>query len=385
MSSKLFSPLKIGAMTIKNRFMRSPVWESMANAATGIATPKLLRTMIGLSEGGVGLIIPGYVYITPTAQSLYGQTGLYDTATADVWKDAIRKIHGNGSKLVFQLCHGGNDTNPQFTRQVPRGCSESDLMPFTLAMSAAEVEETIHLFINSAKLAAYAGADGVEIHGAHGYLLSTFLSPAINKRTDKYGGSFENRLRIVQEISHGIRAVTNRDNFTIGIKMNGFDGLEGGVTPEIAARTVHELSAIDFFEISCGIWNVTATVRSLPKPSIFNGLTADQIKAVEATIQRIRPALAYREQYTLEAAALIKSKNPEKVVASVGGWRQLKEMEKAVGSGQVDVVSMGRPFIRQPNLVKLFASGAKAAADCKSCGECIWRPQPPDGIKCSFL
>jgi 2,4-dienoyl-CoA reductase-like NADH-dependent reductase (Old Yellow Enzyme family) len=251
-------------------------------------------------------------------------------------------------------------------------------------MTLAEIEETIHDFINSAKMAKRAGADGVELHGAHGYLLSEFMSPAINKRKDKYGGSFENRLRIVQEITAGIRQVTDRDSFIIGIKMNGHDFLDGGVTPDLAAKHVHELQGIDLFEVSCGIWNCTATVRSLPRETIFKGLTPEQVEQVRATLKKQRPGLGYREEYTLELGEHVKQANPDRVIASVGGHRVLKRMNEVISSGMVDIISMGRPFIREPHLVKAFESGKKTQADCKSCGECIWRPQPDSGVRCTW-
>ena len=383
MSGKLiFSPLKIRSMTIKNRFMRSPVYEAMSDAITGKAKPVLLRHIEKLAEGGIGLVIPGYVYITKKGQSLPRQTGFYDENTAMVWKDTIQKVHGYGSKLVFQICHGGNDCNPELTNDIPKGCSESPMMPNTKAMTTAEVEETIQQFINSAKLAERVGADGIELHGAHGYLISEFLSPAINKRTDKYGGSYENRIRIVKEIVEGIRKATDK-NFTIGIKMNGHDGLDGGVTPELAAREVHDLDGIDFYEISCGLWNSTITIRSIVRGTIFKGLTQKQVEKTTNIIKKHKPGFELKEGYTLDYAAYVKKMNPNKIIASVGGWRELSKMEEAINSEKVDIISMGRPFIREPGLVNAFTKGKKAS-DCLSCAECIWRPAPETGVRCSY-
>jgi 2,4-dienoyl-CoA reductase-like NADH-dependent reductase (Old Yellow Enzyme family) len=364
--------------------MRSPVWEAMADEVTGVASPKLLKLMEDLSRGGVGLIIPGYVYVSKTGKAITKQTGLFNHETANVWKDTIERIHGNGSKFVFQICHGGNDCQPALIGDTPRGCSESPLIPGTRSMTIVEIEDTIQAFINSAKLASSVGADGVELHGAHGYLLSEFLSPAINRRTDKYGGTLENRLRIVQEITAGIRSVTDRESFTIGIKMNGHDFLDGGVTPELAAKHVHELNGIDFFEISCGFWNVTATIRSIPRDSIFKGLSKEEVEQVKQTIKKEIPGVTYRNSYTLDLAEIIKSANPDRIIGSVGGHRELSEMNNAISSGKVDIISMARPFIREPHLVKMFERGEKTRAGCISCGECIWRPQGPSGVRCSW-
>jgi 2,4-dienoyl-CoA reductase-like NADH-dependent reductase (Old Yellow Enzyme family) len=252
-------------------------------------------------------------------------------------------------------------------------------------MTIPEIESTIQSFVDSAKLAVRAGADGVELHGAHGYLLSEFLSPAINKRTDKYGGNINNRLRIIQEIAGGIRSVTDRDSFTIGIKINGHDFLHGGVTPDLAAKYIHELDRIDFFEVSCGFWNVTVTVRSKPRPSIFSGLSKEEIAQVKATISKQKPGVGYRDAYTLDLAEYIKSANPDRVIASVGGHRELSVMNQAISLGKVDIISMARPLIREPHLVKMFERGEKTRSACLSCGECIWRRPEPGGVRCSWV
>ena len=381
MSGKvIFSPLKVGSMTIKNRFMRSPVWEALADEKTGLPTPKLLKAMVNLARGGVGLIVPGYVYISEDAHALPYQTGLYDTKTADAWKDTIKKMHSYGSKVVFQPCHGGCGCSPDIVG-TPRGCSGH--VPGTRAMTTAEVEETIDNFINSAKLAARAGADGVEIHAAHGYLLSEFLSPAVNKRTDRYGGSYENRIRIVKEIVEGIRKATDRNNFLIGIKMNGHDCLPGGVTPELAAREVHDFDGIDFFEISCGFSNVMSTIRSVIRGTLFKGLTQPQVELATAMLKREVPGFEFHHGYTVEYAEYVKKQNPNKVIASVGGLRDLDKMEEIVKSGKVDMVSLARPFLREPDLVNKFMKGKKTA-DCLSCGECILRRPDKNGVKCTY-
>lgn len=381
MSGKvIFSPLKVGAMTLKNRFMRSPVWEGLADKK-GVATPRLLKEMVDLAGGGVGLIVPGFVWVSPEGQAGPGQTGLYDAKTADVWKDAIKKIHSYGAKIVFQPAHGGINCMPEIIGVTPRGCSA--IVPGTRAMTTAEVEETIDAFINSAKMAERAGADGVELHAAHGYLLSQFLSPATNKRTDRYGGSYENRIRIVQEIVEGIRKVTDKETFTIGIKMNGHDCLDGGITPELAAREVHDFHGIDFFEISCGLSNVMATVRSVIRGSVFKGLSQPQVERITAAIKRERPGFEFQRGYNVEYGAYVKKQNPDRIIATVGGLRNFEKMEEIVNSGVADIVSLGRPFIREPDLVNKFMRGQKEAA-CLSCGECILRPPGKRGVVCTY-
>ena len=182
-SSILFSPVRVGPIVLRNRFMRSATWERLADDATGLPTPRLKRMMIDLAAGECGLIIPGYVYPAGTGKSAPCQAGMEYPCHAEAWRDAIEQIHAHGSKVVFQVGDGG-------VRYVP-GLSKafdiagiSPVLPGTREMTNLELEELIHAFIKSARMLKAVGADGVQIHGAHGYTVSAALSPVMNKRTD---------------------------------------------------------------------------------------------------------------------------------------------------------------------------------------------------------
>ena len=364
--SALLKPIKVGSITIPNRFIRSPTCELNADKETGMPSKPLFDIIEAYAEGKCGLIIPGYVYVDRKGRGLVGQAGFETDEQANAWKPTVDKCHKKGSKIVFQICHSGINSESTCPLKGPTG-----LYPNSSSMTIEEIETTIENFRKAAIRAYKIGADGVQIHGAHGYLLSEFLSPAMNFRKDKYGGSDENRMRIVQEITNVIRSSTPKE-FIIGIKMNGHDCLDSnGITPQIAAKTVHNLKGIDFFEISCGL-HVNSTIRSInTSKTLYNKLNEQQKSIVKSIVQTKIPSFPFYEGYTVSYAEYIKSLNPNKIIASVGGHRTFNEMEKVILRGQADMISMSRPFLREPDLVKKFMEGKIKKVACTSCGECI--------------
>lgn len=361
--SILFTPLKIGPMTIKNRFMRSPTYESLGQP-NGSPKPRLLKMIENLAKGQVGLIIPGYVYSMESGKAAPRQCALYNQQHADDWKSTIEKVHKNGSKLAFQICHGGLGVNKNLEKVAP-----TKIPYFCRSLTTSEVEDIIDSFHKSALLAKSAGADGVEIHGAHGYLFSLFLSPLFNRRNDKYGGSVEGRARIVAETAEAIRKSAGPD-FAILIKMNGNDFLPFSTTPELAARYVNHLkNRIDMFEISCGIGNPDVIIRT---------------KNV-GLINKFVYKLKIEEGYNLKFAEYIKRKNPDTVIACVGGFRTLSIMEDAVKKDKTDVISLSRPLIREPDLVKKFQLLEAIESACKSDNYCIHHSEDHErGLTCNY-
>jgi 2,4-dienoyl-CoA reductase-like NADH-dependent reductase (Old Yellow Enzyme family) len=247
-----FSPIQFGPVKLLNRFMRSATHEALSND-NGFPTPNLFRWIERLGDGGVGLIIPGYVFPIETGRAMFRQTGMYSESHGLVWKPTISKLHAAGSKLMFQIAHGGA-TSP--ARKGP-----SSVWPLVSALTIAEINDVIESFRKAAVYCYRAGADGVQLHAAHGYLFSLFLSPLTNRRSDVYGGSPEGRVRIVQETVREIRKTTD-SSFGIGIKQNGTDSMPWGVKPALCAEYVNLLKkTVDLFEISSGMGNFLSTMR----------------------------------------------------------------------------------------------------------------------------
>jgi 2,4-dienoyl-CoA reductase-like NADH-dependent reductase (Old Yellow Enzyme family) len=256
---------------------------------------------------------------------------------------------------------------------VPRGAS--GYLPGTRDINVSEIEELVQSFVNAAKRAVRIGCDGLMVHCAHGYGLSQFLSPFSNRRVDRYGGSPENRLRIVVEIVREVRKVVP-DRFPILCKINGHDGLENGVTPEICAKNVQVLSkeGVGLFEISTGFQNVMVLSRSeLCEGRTVRGGSEEEIGRWKGFLRGINPEFPFSYGYTARYADVVRRFNAGVPLAIVGGNRRFSDMENLVASGKSEFVSIARPLIRDPNLINRFKNGQLEVAECRSCNQCFVR------------
>lgn len=316
-----FSPFKIRNLELCNHFMRSSTNEQKADD-DGFPTPELKEYYVKLSEGHVGLIVTGFMHVHQKGKATEKQCGMYSDALARDWVSTVKKIHENGSKILVQLTHGGPGVVPPL-----EAVSAGDRgRPLT----TEEVKEIEGWFVEAAKRCEKAGFDGIQLSSGHGYLLSTFLSPITNHRKDEYGGSPENMVRVVSNIAEGIRKATGPD-FVIGIKLNGTDCIEGGVTPEIASKYVSILKDnFDFFEISSGLGVAKHVIRDVEK----------------SETKQARPSRG--EGYNIEAAAFIKKNNPDVIITGVGGVRTRVFIDEVLSSKKVDYISMARPFLEDP-------------------------------------
>jgi 2,4-dienoyl-CoA reductase-like NADH-dependent reductase (Old Yellow Enzyme family) len=224
-------------------------------------------------------------------------------------------------------------------------------------LSSDEILLLIVDFVSAAVRAKRAGFDGVELHAAHGYLLSSFLSPHTNRRGDEWGGPVESRARVLVEVLRGVKAACGRD-FPVIIKLNSTDFLEGGLVLDDAVRVALMLEAdgIDGIEVSGGM-------AEAGRGSVWAGLRSED-----------------EEGYFVENAARIKQA-VHVPVFGLGGIRTLAVAERIVKEGRADLVSLSRPLIRDPFLVKHFREGLAAKSECVSCNKCF----NPRGIRCAEL
>jgi 2,4-dienoyl-CoA reductase-like NADH-dependent reductase (Old Yellow Enzyme family) len=366
--SLLFTPKHLGRFVTPNRFMRSATWEA-ASDASGIPSPRLKQTIENLAKGGVGLIIPGAVYIAPKARNLPGQTGLFSADHARSWAPVIKSVHSLGSKLVFQAINGGADTRPELNDgKIP--FVPTALAPDQREMTQADIDDIIGQFANSAKIAVDAGADGLQLHAAHGYLLSEFLSPAFNHRNDKWGGSIENRVRIVSEIIDTIRKVVP-DGFSLSIKLNSTDYVPNGVTVDLASRYVNLLAPkLDFFEISGGTTPKHVVRSDINDEILTRGVKLADRPSLLKSVHALMDGLGFSQMYFREAARFIRKQNPGVALALVGGNREFDRMEEVVASGDADLISMSRPLLRDPYFVMRMRQRTLDKALCVNCGSC---------------
>jgi len=360
--SLVFEPKEIGGMTIKNRLVRSATHEGMASE-DGSVTDELVELYKILAEGGVGLIITGYAYVQPSGKGMPHHTGI----DRDDLIPGLRKIaeavheHGHGCKVAIQLVHCGRQSFILENTIAPSAVLETVVNTMPREMTAEEIEETIEAFAEAARRAKEAGFDSVQLHAAHGYLLSEFLSPYTNRRTDEYGGSTENRIRIVEDIYKRTVEKIGKD-FPILIKINVDDFLEGGINLNESKKIAERLSKMGFvaIETSGGMWEVvTRSKEELGwKPAM---LPESRINI------RSKDKEAYHLPYAREIRKVI---NVPLIL--VGGIRSLDVIEKILAEGSADFVALSRPLIRQPDLPNRWLKGIGGlTADCISCNGCV--------------
>jgi len=342
----LFDPLAIKHMSLSNRIMRSATWDATADAA-GAVTENSVRLYRELAGGDIGLIVTGYAFVShPLGQANPGQYGIYGDMLIPGWKRLVQAVHAAGqSKIVMQIVHAGINSG----YLVQRGqtlLAVSKLPEMTRPhreMTDEEIEGIIDDFAAAAVRVRAAGFDGVQLHGAHGYLMSQFASPLYNRRTDRWGGSAENRRRFHLEVVRRIRKAVGND-YPLLIKFGVMDDRPGGLTLAEGLEACREMVAagVDSIEVSSGV-----------------GSAAAAIKEGESD----RPA--HRER----AIAVKKAVNV--AVAVVSGIRSLVTAEEIIQSGDADMVSMCRPFIREPHLVSRWLRKDKRPAVCISCNKCF--------------
>jgi len=375
--SILFSPATIRTMEIENRFVHSATYEAMSNEK-GEVTDELIKRYKTLAKAGIGLIIPGYLYVHPAGRAVRKQAGIHTDEMIPGLRKLVEAVHQHGVKIAFQLVHGGMQTSKAIIGQAPLAPSGGLRNPMTFdkckEMTQLEIEETIKAFSQAARRAAEAGADAVQLHGAHGYLISEFLSPFFNRRKDSWGGSDEGRFRIVKEVIQETRKVIP-DAMPILIKINTNDFTpKEGVTPKIAKKYAGWLrnAGIDGVELSCGTFFTFHVVRGeIPSKELVKALPAWMRPLAKLQFRKLRPQCSFVEAYNLAAAEIIKPELGEVPLILVGGMRRLSHMEELVERKYTDLVSMSRPFIREPLLVKRFREGKAEQASCISCNKCF--------------
>jgi 2,4-dienoyl-CoA reductase-like NADH-dependent reductase (Old Yellow Enzyme family) len=383
--SILFTSAKIGTMELSNRLIRSAAHEGLADWR-GRPTDEQFLFYKGFVKGGISLIITGYAGIMQSGKSaLFHMTMIdFDELISD-HKRLVDKIHQIGGKIVLQIGHCGRQTWSSETGKpllAPSAIPCGFYREQPKEMDEEDIHTVIEAFANAASRARESGYDGVQIHGAHGYLLSTFLSRHSNKRSDNWGGSLENRFRIVGEVLKAVRKSVGRD-YPVLIKLNTYEKASDGMNSEecvLISKMVEEADCCDAIELSCGTTEdgFVVTRGDFPAEAIFNymrpycnynPIAKFFMKTFVAPIVKLRQP-RFSEGYNLDASAKVKQAVSLPVI-TVGGMRTKRFMEEAVESRKTDFVSMARPLIREPNLPNKFRDGISESASCVSCNQCV--------------
>jgi 2,4-dienoyl-CoA reductase-like NADH-dependent reductase (Old Yellow Enzyme family) len=345
-TSKLFEPIKIKNIELQNRVIRSATWDGTADETGGV-TDRSISRYRELGSGGIGLIVTGYAFVShPLGQANPNQYGIYSDALIPGWKRLVKAVReGGDSSIAMQIVHAGINSG-YLVRKGYTLLAVSKLAEMSRPhreMTDDDIEGIIDDFAAAAVRVREAGFDAVQLHGAHGYLMTQFASPLFNHRTDRWGGSPENHRRFHIEIVRKIRKAVGKD-YPVLIKFGVQDDREGGMSLAEGVETCRQMveAGIDSIEVSSGV-----------------GTSAMVIKEGEGD----RPAFRQRAAEVKKVAKV--------PVAVVHGIRSFKMAEEIIDSGDVDMVSMCRPFIREPHLILRWQKGDTRPAACISCNKCF--------------
>jgi 2,4-dienoyl-CoA reductase-like NADH-dependent reductase (Old Yellow Enzyme family) len=316
---------------------------------------------VDLARGGVGLIISSHCYVQNVGKVRDGQLGIHTDEMIPGLQEMTRAVHVDDGKIVCQLSHAGFFGNRKASGKTP-------IAPSNVAglaqeprreMTREDIRGVVNAFAAAAQRARAAGFDGIQIHGAHGYLVSEFISPMFNLRTDEYGGALKNRIRMPLEVLQAVRRSVGGD-FPIMIKINCKEFSESGLLPEEFLQVGRMLAdaGIDAIEVSGGL---------LIKPKMLpNQLGINKEE---------------KEAYFRHEAQALKAKISIPVIL-VGGNRSFHIAERLVQEGVADYISMSRPFIREPHLINRWKAGDLTKAACVSDNLCFQPLLEGKGIYC---
>ena len=362
--STVFEPGAINGMILKNRFVCSAIWNGMAEK-DGSCSQKMIDLVAKPAEGNVGLVITGAVFVSSDGHTFLGQAGIHNDSLLPGLTAMTQAVHEAGGRIVAQLYHGGVFADPQFTGQDPLGPSvlNTDKGPLGKQMTTEQIQKVVVAFGEAAARAKKAGFDGVEIHAAHGFLLSQYLSPFFNHRADAYGGNIENRARMLLEIVPSVREAVGA-GFPVLVKINADDFLPGGFSTDDMLQVAEwlETAGVDAIELSGG--TVLGLLSGSPNTSF-------------SRVERNGP-------YYEDAAKRCRQGISMPLILD-GGTRSLQVSQRLIEQGITDYVAMARPFIREPDMIRRWESGDTAESGCLSDNACLFEGLKGNGVHCVHL
>ncbi|RWZ46412.1 NADH:flavin oxidoreductase/NADH oxidase [Labedella phragmitis] len=341
----IFEPLSLRSLTIRNRLWVAPMCQYSVDRRDGVPTDWHLVHLGQFAAGGAGLVITEATAVSPEGRISPEDTGIWTDEQAEVWARIVRFLHGQGAAAGIQLAHAGRKASTYRPWAEQRGTVPpaeggwETVGPSALAfpgysapreLDGAGIEKVIADFVAAARRSVDAGFDVLEIHAAHGYLLHQFLSPLSNERTDSYGGTLENRARLLLEVVGAVRAAIGER--VLFVRLSATDWTEGGWneddTATVAGWAVE--AGADLFDISTG-GNVHATIPTEP---------------------------GYQVRFATHVRDAV-----EAPVSAVGLITDPEAAEEIVRSGRADAIMMAREFLRDPHIVLRAAAQLGATID----------------------
>lgn len=354
-----FSPFAIGRLKLRNRFVRSATWDGTADES-GFVTERSVAIYRKLAASGIGLIITGYAFVSENGKAPHRQYGAHSNDMIPSLRRIVEAVHSTDAKVALQIVHSGLHSfylGPQGIVALAPSRVRRSQRPHR-RMTRAEIENVIADFAAAAVRAREVGFDAVQLHGAHSYLMSQFISPLYNHRKDRWGGSPENRRRFHLEVIRRVREAVGAD-YPIFMKLGVVDDEDGGLSLDEGIEAAYDMvmAGVEALEISAG-----CTARGRPFPTAKSPSDMEDVY--------------YRPQ-----TAAVKRKVSVPVIM-VGGIRSLEQVESILTAGDADLISMCRPFIREPDLILRWERGDTAPAKCISCNRCVVTLRRGEPLEC---
>jgi 2,4-dienoyl-CoA reductase-like NADH-dependent reductase (Old Yellow Enzyme family) len=385
-----FSPITIGSLTLRNRFIRAGANEMMTKDC--LPTKALLELHRALAKGGVGMTTLAYVAITPDGRTFVDQ-GVINEASLPHYRAVADAVHAEGAKISAQITHAGSFVQHKqlTTKRAMSASGGLDIMGVMLGrifqhqMTCADMDRVTAEFVRGARLAEQAGFDAVELHMGHGYMLNQFISPLSNKRRDDYGGSAENRVRFPAEVLKAVKeAVGGR--LAVLAKINLMDGVAkgAGVADAIVTARVLEAAGADMLVLSAGR-NIEASWQIFGSPLPYEDLGKMQRgllgKLQFSLLKMSTPKnLTFHELYLLEAARQVRAA-VRMNLAYLGGVQSRTAAEQVLGEG-FNAVVMARALVHDPDLVNKFQAEPSHHSGCIACNRCVAAMYGASGTYC---
>lgn len=355
---RLFSPVKVGPLTLKNRVAMASLTTTYA-APDGSVTDRMIEYYAARAAGGAGLIVVEFSFIdnkASRAQTI--QLGIYDDVLIPGLNDLAERIKFEGSLAGIQISHCGRQRSlgayPMVApSRIPYGAA--NMVPTELTVE--EIREIVRSFQAAARRAVTAGFDYVEIHGCHGYLIAEFLSPYTNRRTDVYGGSLANRMRFPLEVVEAVRSVIP-DGVALGFRISAHEYLDGGFTIDEAERAAPELenAGVQVLHVSGGSHDTSHTI--------------------------IQPMFLPRG-FHLPFVARVKERVSIPVIAA-GSINRPELAEEVIASGKADLVGLARPLVADPSFPNKAEAGLpETITPCVRCNTCVQRNRQAHRVHCA--
>lgn len=344
MLTHIFEPLTIGPLTLKNRLI-VPAMVTNYCTADGLATERFIAYHEAKARGGWALIITEDYRIAPEAGASANLPGLYQDSQIASHRQLTDRVHQAGSKIIAQIYHAGWDSPQTLTGQAPSGVTHTknqSMADQPQPLSIAQIQQLTAQFAQCARRVQQAGFDGVEIHGAHGYLINQFLSPLLNSRGDQYGGNFTGRTRFACEVVQSVRQAVGPD-FPIFFRLSAVEYTPGGLTLEESKALAILLEDAGVNAINCSQGGLGCRHLTIPPSSVPPGAFASNARALKSVVHI--------------------------PVATVGRINTPEIAEAILRSGQADLIAMGRASLADPQLPNKAQAGQ--LQDINHCIGCV--------------